>query len=404
MSAYPASEEMHHLLDQPTLEIVIAIVNLISFLIMLVFWQIHRSENGPLIWAIASFHVVVGFFIMLLYPLYGNYMIFINNYCTLSSILLILEGVLRFRGIDLESRRKPFIIVLLLLFLLVSYINRDYPTNRYLTHDFISVILLSLGAYYMLYRTRKVESIVHLFTAAAFVFMAMGFAYRWYLAASGAIETVAVGSTHHPFQVVLFLMGIPWTLGWTYGFGLAMTFRSRQQLTAMANQDALTGLDNRRCLNNCIKHMLIGGKIKEQQFLLILIDINGFKIINDTFGHNFGDEVLITTAETIREAIRENDFAIRFGGDEFIVLMHFLESSEIEPLVKRLRDSLETVRNLPSMSLQLRVSIGTAIYPDDGDSIDKLLQVADIRMYNEKNENKLLSKVTFFSNQTANNC
>jgi diguanylate cyclase len=317
---------------------------------------------------------------------------------------LILEGVLRFRGIGLESRRKPYIIFFLLLFLFVSYINRDYPTNRYLTHDSISIILLSLGAYYMLYRTRKVESIVHLFTAAAFVFMAMGFAYRWYLAASGAIETVAVGSTHHPFQVVLFLMGIPWTLGWTYGFGLAMTFRSRQQLTAMANQDALTGLDNRRCLNNCIKHMLIGGKIKEQQFLLILIDINGFKIINDTFGHNFGDEVLITTAETIREAIRENDFAIRFGGDEFIVLMHFLESSEIEPLVKRLRDSLETVRNLPSMSLQLRVSIGTAIYPDDGDSIDKLLQVADIRMYNEKNENKLLSKVTFFSNQTANNC
>lgn len=383
------------MLDQPTLEIVLAIVNLLAFLIMLVFWYINRSESGPMIWAIASFHAAVGFFIMLLYPLFGNYMIFINNYCVLSTFLFLLEGILRFRGIGLKSRRKPYIIFLLFLFLLVSYINRDYPTNRYLTHDFISVILLSLSAYYMLYRTRKAETLVHLFSSTAFAFMALAFLYRWYLAASGAIETVANGSTQHPFQVVLFLMGIPWTLGWTYGFGLAMIFRSRQELVALANQDVLTGLDNRRSLNNCIKHMLSGGKTKKQQFLLILIDINGFKIINDTYGHTFGDEILITTAETIRQAIRENDFAIRFGGDEFIVLMHFLESGEIEPLVNRLRDSLEKVRNQPSTNLQLRVSIGTAIYPDDGDSIDKLLKVADIRMYAEKNESKLGSEVTF---------
>ncbi len=380
-------------LDQYTLEIVIMIVNLLSFFVMITLWRINTAEKGPEVWALAAAFAAAAFFSMIFFPYIGNYAIFLNNAGTLITYLLLLEGILRFRGFGQASKRKIYLMFIIVIFIVVSYINRDFPTARYLFYDVSASTILALSAFFMLYRTRGRETSAHSIAAAAFILLATGFAYRWYLAYNGEIETALTGSTQHPFQATLFLIGIPWTLGWTYGLGVALIFRARQQLLEIADRDDLTGLDNRRSFEQIMKRLLKESHPRGRKFIIFLFDINGFKAINDIHGHAFGDEILISVAESIWASIREDDFAIRFGGDEFVVLMRYQSGIDMELMSNRLRDSIERERQIGGRKIQLRVSIGTAVFPDDGLSMDELLLVADRNMYKEKQERQLRSDV-----------
>jgi diguanylate cyclase len=380
-------------LDQHTLEIVIMIVNFLSCAVMIVLWRINLSERGPEVWALAAAVGTAAFFAMIFYPAIGNHAIFLNNVGTLTTFLLLLEGILRFRRFSGEARRRAFIIAAIAIFALVSYFNRDYPAARYLFHDFVAFGLLASCAFFIIYRTRGMETAAHSISAFAFIVMASGFGYRWYLAFSGAIEAAMIGSTRHPFHLTLFLLGIPWTVGWTYGLSTALIYRVRRQLVGMAAQDALTGLDNRRSFDQIMQLLFRESRSADQRFILFLFDLNGFKAINDSHGHTFGDDILVLVAEAIRESIRENDFAVRFGGDEFIVLMRYQDDFDMELMLNRLRGSVERKRELFGREVQLRISIGTAVFPDDGTTMDELLSVADRRMYEEKEDRVLHSEV-----------
>jgi diguanylate cyclase (GGDEF)-like protein len=380
-------------LDQRTLEVVLMIVNLMSCAVMFVLWRMSSSEKGPECWALSAAMVAAAFFSMVFYSSIGNYAIFLNNVGTLTSHLFMLEGILRFRDIGQASKRRLFIIVLIVIFIVVSYLNRSFPTARYLFHDFTSVTVMALAAYFILYRTRGMETLVHSISAISFVVLGLFFAYRWNLAYSGIIETSLLGSTQHPFQVILFLMGIPYAIGWTYGLILVVIYRANSQLKNMAAKDALTGLNNRRCFDQVMSCFIDESQIKGQKFLVILLDLNDFKAINDSYGHTFGDLILINVAESIREVIREDDFAVRYGGDEFVLIMRYQQGFDRELMLNRLRHSIEKKFILKERQIRLRVSIGSAVYPDDGRSMDELLFVADHKMYQEKNDRQLVSIV-----------
>jgi diguanylate cyclase (GGDEF)-like protein len=380
-------------LDQRTLEVVLMIVNLMSCAVMLVLWRMSSTEKGPECWALSAAMATAAFFSMVFYSSIGNYAIFLNNAGVLTSHLFMLEGILRFRGFGKASKRRVIIICLIILFIVVSYFNRGFPTARYLFFDFTSVTIMALAAFFILYRTRGMETLVHSISAISFVVLGLLFAYRWNLAYSGIIETSLLGSTQHPFQVVLFLMGIPYAIGWTYGLIMAVIYRANGQLKNMAAKDALTGLDNRRCFDQVMSCFIDESQSKGQRFLLILLDLNDFKAINDSYGHTFGDLILVKVAETIREAVREDDFTVRYGGDEFVITMRYQQGFDRELMLKRLRDSIEKKFKIKERQVRLRVSIGFAVYPDDGRTMDELLFIADHRMYQEKKDRQLVSIV-----------
>ena len=121
--------------------------------------------------------------------------------------------------------------------------------------------------------------------------------------------------------------------------------------------------------------------------------MNDFKAINDRYGHTFGDLILVNVAETIREVIREDDFAVRYGGDEFVLIMRYQQGFDREMMLKRLRNSIEKVFKIKERQVRLRVSIGSAVFPDDGRSMDELLFIADHKMYQEKKDRQLVSIV-----------
>ncbi len=167
---------------------------------------------------------------------------------------------------------------------------------------------------------------------------------------------------------------------------------AEQRLTHQSLHDALTGLPNRVHLTNQLEGMLARG----QQAAVLYLDLDRYKLINDTLGHSVGDQVLIEVAKRLREAIRPQDVAGRIGGDEFILLLRELaDREEIERIARRVLASVEKPFVLMNRAYFLSASIGVAIAPDDGKDARLLIKCADSAMYRVKSEGR--NDVRFFA-------
>lgn len=158
----------------------------------------------------------------------------------------------------------------------------------------------------------------------------------------------------------------------------------------MSIHDSLSGLFNRHFLNKYQATVFATAKRKEYKLGILLLDLDHFKKINDTYGHSIGDMVLVETARILKTSFRKNDVAFRLGGDEFLMVMHEIENVEDLLLTKeQLFKRFEQDFHIPRYSIKIMPSIGYAIFPEDGDDLDMLLHKADGRMYREKSERRL---------------
>jgi diguanylate cyclase (GGDEF)-like protein len=185
---------------------------------------------------------------------------------------------------------------------------------------------------------------------------------------------------------IIFFTLTPWSLGWTFGLVVILNIRTQQTLWETARRDSLTGLYNRLWLMESLATRLGGNQNgTTRSFCVAIIDINGFKLINDSRGHMFGDEVLKKAADILATHMGPTDSAIRYGGDEFILLIDCAGTkTSMETLRERLIRTMETPTTLDGLNLHFSISIGTAMFPEDGESVDELLKVADERMYTHK--------------------
>ena len=156
----------------------------------------------------------------------------------------------------------------------------------------------------------------------------------------------------------------------------------RRELWRLATTDPLTGLANLRFLRETLRHEIERVKRYRQPLTLIMIDMDGLKEINDRLGHDAGNAALRILADEIRSSLRSADFAARFGGDEFAVLLPHSDLEEGRMLAERLRRSLERVDSFP---LPLRASFGIASATQgEGADADALLDAADRALYEAK--------------------
>lgn len=161
--------------------------------------------------------------------------------------------------------------------------------------------------------------------------------------------------------------------------------RSRAELAHRALYDVLTGLPNRTLLEDRAQMAFARQhRSPEQLCALLFIDLDGFKNINDEYGHKAGDAVLRTIAERATTAVRKNDTIARWGGDEFIVLLEDVTREMLDALMVRLRASLEAPIDFEGRSLGVGVSMGMAIHAETGADLDEMLRIADQRMYDDK--------------------
>lgn len=162
------------------------------------------------------------------------------------------------------------------------------------------------------------------------------------------------------------------------------------QLHTLAHHDALTGLPNRLVLEERLSRSLEHARAQASRVILVFLDLNGFKDINDAYGHAAGDRVLVTTATRLKNLMRASDTVARIGGDEFVLVLEGLAQQgnglleEVHMLCEKILVELSIPINLGAQPAQIGCSLGVAVFPDHASSMDTLIHTADLAMYEAK--------------------
>jgi len=160
---------------------------------------------------------------------------------------------------------------------------------------------------------------------------------------------------------------------------------ARERIENLAQTDSLTGLLNLRMFNEVWQRAHLAAERDHGVYALLMIDMDKLKDINDSFGHEAGNSAITLVAQCLQRSIRNTDFAARFGGDEFAVLLPGASPEVAEVVVKRVRHNVyKTTLDLRSRMIRCTVSIGVVNYPKDGRDTRELMSIADNKMYRDK--------------------
>lgn len=152
----------------------------------------------------------------------------------------------------------------------------------------------------------------------------------------------------------------------------------------LANHDPLTGLLNRRAFLEQAQRALYQAEREQLSCAFLFIDLDGFKALNDSYGHQAGDDLLKQVAERLQAQSRRSDLTARFGGDEFVMLLVGASHNQCQVAVDRHYQALTTPFEIGSQAHTLGCSVGVALYPEHGASVDELARYADLTMYQVK--------------------
>lgn len=160
---------------------------------------------------------------------------------------------------------------------------------------------------------------------------------------------------------------------------------TQERLAELANHDRLTGVPNKFFFENLAGHLLDKDKRLKRKAALLYLDLDRFKNVNDSMGHDYGDELIIECAGRIRSSVREMDYISRIGGDEFAVFVESYEhEDEVYALAQRLINVVSEPYDLKGCTTHIGLSVGIAFYPKDGETIEILKKAADTALYKAK--------------------
>jgi diguanylate cyclase (GGDEF)-like protein len=169
---------------------------------------------------------------------------------------------------------------------------------------------------------------------------------------------------------------------------------ANEQLRNMALHDPLTGLPNRILLDDRLEQAIRSAARDRHEFALLFVDLDRFKPVNDAHGHKVGDELLKVVAHRLRNCLRAADTVARTGGDEFVVVLHRIQSEAgIKDVGEKILAELSRPFGIGGLDLEISCSIGASIYPRDGIELQTLIVKADAAMYSAKKSGR--SRLSF---------
>ncbi|MDP3123003.1 MAG: diguanylate cyclase, partial [Thiobacillus sp.] len=214
------------------------------------------------------------------------------------------------------------------------------------------------------------------------IFLAAGLAMGVAVVAYGGITGATTPGDVFALQISMLTMALG---GLFVAAALAERRYSEMRLDMLANHDPLTGLPNRSYFHDFLGHALAHAQRDRSQVSLLFIDLDRFKHINDSQGHEVGDQVLRIVANRLDEQLRADDFVARLGGDEFgVILTHPPASRAASRVARKLTQALAASFKLGPRRYAIGASIGISVYPDDALDANTLLRQADLAMYQAK--------------------
>jgi len=167
--------------------------------------------------------------------------------------------------------------------------------------------------------------------------------------------------------------------------------KTEEQIKYIAYHDSLTGLPNRYMLNDYIDKVISDSKVfdsKDKVMGVMLVDLDRFKIINDSLGHSFGDAVLKEAAQKLRNCVGDQNLVFRYGGDEFVILLPNTDANGCAGIAEKITDAFRQPFCINGKKAFSTISIGISMFPEDGDSAETLIKNADVAMYVVKDEGR----------------
>lgn len=208
--------------------------------------------------------------------------------------------------------------------------------------------------------------------------------------------TLPIGNPQHPFRglIVIFVdtqhyfehIGMEPFIAFAQLATVALEqARMKVSLEVMASIDPLTNLLNRRALQEVIVRVDAHAKRSGKPFSIILLDLDRFKMLNDNYGHDIGDRILLGISELAKQTLRTGDWLSRWGGEEFLAILPDTDENDAYKITERLREAIEKFSlEFNNQTIKTSASIGIASYPRDGDSSDFLIKAADAALYEAK--------------------
>lgn len=164
---------------------------------------------------------------------------------------------------------------------------------------------------------------------------------------------------------------------------------TEEELKFLAHHDPLTNLPNRVLLRDRIEQAIKNARRDQNRLAIVFLDLDRFKLINDSFGHAAGDEILQQVAQRLQSSLRNKDSVARISGDEFVLLIEDVKQADsLVILIDRIFESFSATFNVTETKLKISASLGVSIYPDDGDNAETLLRNADAAMYDAKEDGR----------------
>jgi|GEM_PF-567469 len=234
------------------------------------------------------------------------------------------------------------------------------------------------------------------YLAVFWTFIVSGATFRWAIGSASLSSVILLAAG---FYIIsdpdIYVMHAFWIFcSFSFGFLGALifdrlkkaNFMTQQELLRMAVTDELTGAFNRNHLNSVLSHEMARNRRYDKAFGLLIVDLDHFKNINDSFGHAVGDEVLRKTAQVLSKSIRSSDTLVRWGGEEFVVIAVEVDEKALRHLCENLRGSIEDTNYGPVVD-KVTVSIGATLFSKN-DTQDRLFLRADKALYEAKEKGR----------------
>ena len=370
-------------LDPRTLIIVTAVTLIVTSSAVLLGGYVNRRSRGVK-------RLVFGYLLMasgvglgatqdIVSPLLSR---FTANMLILGGLYLAWMGVRQLQHLNLLPRRYSLsgFIAIALLFALLG-VGQQYLTLRIMLFSAVAGTLSLLMARELLVVAHR--NISDVYTGTLFVLLGITFLARMVGAVVLPVgENLLVANSH---TIVTYLAVIVLNLLLAFGYIMMMTERLEQRLRNLADTDYLTGMNCRRAFVEQVERILARAQIDRYSVAMILLDIDDFKKINDTYGHAAGDEVLRDFASNMGDFFRVGDVLGRIGGEEFGVVLPNITTGQARDIAERLRKVFEaSLIDIGKHSIQAKVSIGVASTRHGNSTFEELYHRADEALYEAK--------------------